>query len=427
MKTEVENVSDVKKVIHFEIPWEDVDKRIKEAVRVISRSARIPGFRPGKAPENLIRSRFAQHIKDEVINHVIPEAYKESLDQNRFDVVSEPALTDVMYSEGSPLLFKITIETRPQVEAKNYKGLQLEGRKIEVTDEEVDQMLKNYQEAAAEIIPLPDTAAETGHFIQAHVKASSEVAGKKKTVFDNKTLIELGSSSNHAAFNENLAGKKAGDSLTFEATYPDDYPEKSIAGKTIHYDVRIESVNERRIAPLDDEFAKDLGNFTSLEDLKGKIRQDLINQKNAQQRNELKDNILKQLIDSHPFVVPETLVHKETESLLRDYAYALRQRGANLQDPSIDWKEAQVRLGSQAERNIRGSILIESIADSEKIEVTEEDVEKAIAQMAEQQRRAPEAIKAEVLKEKKLDLLKNRIRLSKTLDFLLDQATVKVV
>lgn len=427
MKTEVENVSEVKKIIHFEIPWEDVDKHIKEAVRMISRSARISGFRPGKAPENLIRSRYAQHIKDEVINHVIPEAYKESLNENRFDVVSEPALHDVMYSEGSPLLFKITIETRPKVEVKNYKGLEVQGSPIEVTDEEVESLLKQYQEAAAELIPLPDTPAEKGHYIQAHVKASVEIHGKKKTLVDNRTLVEVGAEGNHATFNENMPGKRAGEVVEFDANYPADYPEKSLAGKSIHYHVRIESVNQKRMANLDDEFAKDLGNFTSLADLKDKIRQDILNQKTSQQRSEWKDNLLKQLMESNPFDVPEGLVRKETESLLKEYAYSLHQRGTNLQDPSINWKDAREKLALQGERNIRGSILVEQIADTEKIEVNEEDVDRAVRQMAEQQRRAPEALKAELVKEEKMDLLKNRLRISKTLDFLVDHATVKGV
>ena len=122
MKTQVENISDVKKIIHVEIPWEDVNKHIKTTVQQISRSVRIPGFRPGKAPEHLVRSRFAQHIKEEVINHMVPEAYKQVLDENKFDIITEPALSDVMYSEGSPFLFKVTIETRPKIELKEYKG-----------------------------------------------------------------------------------------------------------------------------------------------------------------------------------------------------------------------------------------------------------------------------------------------------------------
>lgn len=426
MKTQVENVSEVKKVIQFEIPWEDVDKHIKEAVRQISRTARIPGFRKGKAPDNLIRTRYAQQIKEDVMNHVIPEAYKNALKENQFEVVSEPALQDVVYAEGSPFSFKVTVEIKPKIELKDYKGLEVKVVKVEVTDEEVEAVLKSYQERAAELIPQPDISAQKGHFINAHLKATIEEKGKQRTLFDRQTQIELGAEGNHPAFNENLMGKKVNDALEFDADYPEDYPEKSIAGKRIHYEAKIESINEKRIAPLDDEFAKDLGDFSSLVEVREKIRMDIQKMKNTEQRNQCKDQLLKQIIEKHLFEVPEVLVRKETESLMRDYAVTLRQKGVDLQDSRIDWKEVQERFSKQAEQNIRGSMIMAAIADVEKIEVANEDLERAIGQMADQQRRAQEAVKAELVKGEKMDILKDRIRLAKTLDFVLDHAKTQM-
>ncbi|HJZ11900.1 MAG TPA: trigger factor, partial [Acidobacteriota bacterium] len=399
MKTEIENVSDVKKIIHFEIPWDEVDKHIKQTVRQISRSARIPGFRPGKAPENIIRSRYAEHIKEDVIQHLVPEAYKEALQENQFDLVSEPALHDVMYSEGSPFIFKVTIETRPNIDVQNYDKLKLKAETVQVTDEEVDLVLKKYQDRAAELIPLEGKAAETGDFVHAKVKATIDRAGKKQNLFDDRTLIALGSEEKHPAFNENLHGKKAGETIEFDAVYAEDHQEKALAGKTIHYTVHLENVNERRIAPLDDEFAKDLGDFQSLQDLKDKIRKDVEKAKTSEQRSILKDQVLKQVIDSNPFEAPEGLIKRETEALLRSYAHSLQRRGIDLESKEIDWKELQSRLAHQADHNVRGTILMEAIARKENIEVNAEDVDGAIAEIADQQRRAPEAVKAEIVKE----------------------------
>jgi len=425
LKTQIENVSDVKKIIHFEIPWEDVDAHVKQAVRIIMKSARIPGFRPGKAPENLVRSRYAHHIKDEVINTVIPDAYKEAIKENNLDVITEPALHDVMYAEGSPFLFKVTVETRPNIKLGNYRGLELKAENLEVKDEEVDQVLKNHQEATAELIPLENSPAKNGHFINAHVKATLTEDDKTKSLFDGRSSIELGSADNHPAFNENLEGKSAGDIVEFDATYPEDNPEKAIAGKTIHYSIKIESVNEKRLSTIDDEFAKDLGDFKSLADLKEKISEDVLTHKKNQLQNARKEEILKRLVDENSFEVPESMVRKETESLLNEYAYVMHRRGVNLKDSSINWKEIQEKLSQQAERNIRGSMILETIADEEKVEVSDEDVEQAIHRMADQQRRAPEAVKAEVIKEEKMDNLRSRIRVTKTLDFLVDQAVIK--
>jgi trigger factor len=427
VKTQVENVSDVKKVIHFEIPWEDVDKHIKDAVRIIMRSARIPGFRPGKAPETLVRSRYAQHIKDEVINHVIPEAYQKALEENKLDVISEPSLHDVMYAEGSPFLFKVTVETKPNIQLKNYKGVELDEKPIEVKDEEIEQVLKSHQEATAELVPQTDTPAANSHYINAHVKAVSNQGGKTQTMFDGRSTIELGAEENHPSFNEHLVGKKAGETVEFDVTYPEDSSEKSIAGKTIHYTVRIESVNEKRLTPIDDEFAKDLGEFKSLSELKEKISQDIMNHKKNQQRSEWKEELLKRLLDENQFEVPEGLVRKEAESLLNEYAYMMHRRGQDLKDPSLNWQEIQERLSKQAERNIRGSMILETIAADENVEVTDADVERSIQQLADQQRRAPEAVKAELIKEKRLDHLKNRVRMTKTMDLLLDQAKINQV
>lgn len=427
MKTQVENVSEVKKVIHFEIPWEDVDLHVKESVRHIMKSAKIPGFRPGKAPERVVRSRFAQHIKDDVLQHLIPESYQSVLKENQFDVISEPALSDVMYAEGSPFLFKITIETRPQVEVKDYRGIELEPKPFEVKDEEVDAVLKVYQQRAAELIPLPDTAADKGHYVSAHVNANMDAAGKKKKVFDSTTTIEVGSEDNHPAFNEHLPGKKAGDKVAFEAAYAEDHPEKSIAGKTIHYHLDIHSVNERRLPEIDDEFAKDQGEFKSLAELKEKVRKDIEKHKLSDQRGHYKDEIMKKLVEAHPFAVPETLVRRETDNLVQEYAFTLQRSGANLQDASFDWNEIYKKFEEQAARNVRGVMIVQAIADAEKITATDEDVEQSIARIADQQRRAPEAVKAELAKENRLERLYGNIRITKTLDFLLDHANIKNV
>jgi trigger factor len=425
LKTEIENVTDVKKVIHFEIPWEDVDKHIKQAVRLISKSARIPGFRPGKAPETLIRNKYAQHIKDEVIQHVVPEAYKDAVSQNELEVISEPEISDVLYTEGSPFVFKVTVETKPKIELKDYKGLPLKTLPVEVKDEEVDSMLKSYQQRAAELIPLENTAADKGHFVSAKVQATMN-NDKKQKLFDDRTLIEIGSEENHAAFNENVSGKKAGEHVEFDAEYPADYPEKTIAGKTIHYSLDVENVNEKRLPEIDDEFAKDLGDFSSLSDLREKIKKDLTQAKTNQQRGQLQDQAIGKLIEKNPFEVPESLVKQETASLLQHYAYSLHQRGMNLEDPELKWDEIRARFTRQADNSVRGSLIMEGIARAENIQVTEEDIEKRIQLIAEQERRAPEAVKAEMVKEQeKMDRLKHRILLSKTADFIIDNAEIE--
>jgi len=426
VKTQIESVSDVKKIVHVEIPWEEVDQHVRETVRQISRSARIPGFRPGKAPESLIRNRFAQQIKDDVIQHMVPEAYQEILKETKFDIISEPSIHDVMYSEGSPFLFKVTIETRPNIELKDYKNLELKGEKFQVKEEEVDRILKAYQERAAELVPQEDTPAAAGHFLNAFVRAHMVQQGSRKKLFEDKTVIELGSEDNHPAFNGNLLGKRAGETVEFDASYSEDYEEKSIAGKTIHYQVTIEAVNDKRVPAIDDELAKDLGDFNSLEDLKEKIRKDLSDAKTSDQRNYLKEEVIKKLIDLNPFEVPEGLVRKETESLLHNYAHALQRRGTKLENPELNWPEIEARLARQADQNIRGSMIVDAISGVEKIGVTDDDVEKAIQQMAEQRRRAPESVKAELVKEERMDDLKRRLLIGKTLDFLIDHANIEL-
>jgi trigger factor len=427
VKTEVENVSDVKKIVRFEIPWEQVDNHIKETIRQISRRARIPGFRPGKAPESIIKSRYAEQIKEDVIQHLVPEAYREMVQENKLDVISEPSLEDVVYTEGSPLTFKVSVETRPNVAAKDYKALELQAEKLEVKDEEVEGVLKSYQEQAAELIPLPDTPAQKGHHLVSHFKASVKGDGKERVLSDSNGIFFIGGEEKNAAIEDNLIGKKAGETAEFNVTYPADGEEKGLAGKTVHYRIKIDSVNEKRVAPLDDEFAKDLGDFTSLTDLKEKIKKDVLQLKTVEQKNKLKDEALKLIIEKNPFEVPESLVKKEAESLLQDYARSLHQKGVNIKDPEINWNEIMAGLSKQADQNIRGSYLLDAIAREEKIEVAGEDVEKAMNQIADQQKRAPEAVKAELVKADKMDALKNRIRINKTLDFLLEHASIKQI
>jgi trigger factor len=187
----------------------------------------------------------------------------------------------------------------------------------------------------------------------------------------------------------------------------------------------VESVNEKKLAALDDEFAKDLGDFSSLQDLKEKIQKDLLQLKTTDQKNRLKEEALKAVIDQNPFEVPETLVRKEAESLLQEYAHSLHQRGVNIKDPEMKWDEIMARLTKQADQNIRGSYLMDAIAREEKVEVSDEDLEKTVNQIADQQKRAPEAVKAELAKEGRMDALKNRIRMNKILDFLLENASIK--
>lgn len=425
MKAEVENVSDVKKVVRFEIPWEDVDHHIKDTIRQLSKRAKIPGFRPGKAPENIIKTRFAEQIKEDVIQHIVPEAYREMVQENKLDVVSEPSLEDVVYTEGSPLTFKVSVETRPMVTPKNYKGLELNSEKIEAKGEEVDAVLKNYQEQAAELIPLPEAPAEKGHHLVSHFKATMKNDGKERVISDTNGIFFISGDEKNAAIEQNLIGKKSGETAEFDVTYPEDGEQKSLAGKTVHYKIKVDSVNEKKLAALDDEFAKDLGDFSSLEDLKEKIQKDLLTLKTSDQKNKLREDALRAIIDQNPFEVPETLVRKEAESLLQDYAHNLHRRGVNIKDPDMKWDEIMARLTKQADQNIRGSYLLDAIAGEEKIEVSSEDVDQAVQQIADQQKRAPEAVMAELAKEGKMDALKNRIRINKTLDFLLENANIK--
>jgi len=428
LKTEIENVSDVKKILHFEIPWEDIDKHVKQALRIVSKNAKVPGFRQGKAPVQVIRTRFAEQIKDEVIHKVIPEALKDAVEQNELKTISDPRVHDILYNEGSPFVFKVTLEVKPKIEMKEYKGIPLKTLPVEVKDLEVEAMLKNYQQRAAELIPLESTVAEDGHYLAIHVRATLDKGNQKQKLYDDHTMIQVGSEENHAAFNENLRGKTTGDTVEFDASYADDYGEKSIAGKTIHYTVKVEAVNERRLPSIDDEFAKDLGEFGSLDDLRDKIRKDIAQMKENQQREQLKDQALGKLIDDNPFEVPESMIKAEAESLAKQYAYTLVQRGTSLDDPNLKWDEIYARLSKQAEHSVRGALLLETVARREEIKVTEEDLDHRIQMMSEHEKKVPEALKAELLKDgERMERLRNRILMTKTADFIIDHAKTEYI
>lgn len=423
MKITVEELSPSKRALNVELPPERVSATMETTLKELSRKIHVPGFRKGKVPPQLIQRRFQSELQEEVLRELIPDSYREALTQVDFTPISQPRVEEVHFHAGEPLRYRAVVEVKPPVEVKDYRGIPLERKAVEVTDQEVDRALEFLREDAAEYVPtegwpaLRDDLIVLDHEGTLHGKPFKGGSGK------NLTLL-LGRGGYLPGFEEQVIGLQKGDSKQFRLIIPEDFPRKELAGRTAEFRVAVKEVKKRRPPEVNDEFAKTVGDVDSVAALRDKLREQLKARKTREQEGELKHALLEKVATAHEVEVPESLVEAEAASLLQEMLGTIRASGGQVQGLAENAEALTAKAFEVARRRVKGSLLLEAVARQENLTVSDAEIDGEIEAMAAAYPGGGAAVRRAMEDPGRRAGFGARLLERKTLDFLYQQARV---
>lgn len=410
--------------IELEVPAADVQKAVERVAREFARVARVPGFRPGKAPVTLIRRRFADDIKSEVVQSLVPQRVEKALTESKLVPVTQPQIDKVDFSESGPLKFLASFEVLPEFTLGEYKNLEVEVEAAELSNADVDKTLEELRQRGATYVPVEDRAIENDDYAQ--LKLMGTPAGGGDPLQADNVLCHIGAEETIEAFNENLRGAKIGEHKKFDVQYPADYPDEKLAGKSYHYAIEVLGIKKKQLPELNDEFAKDVSKAETLTEFREQIRKDLEAAREHRQKEQARDKILSKLIAAHDFPVPEALTEHQMDIRLERAVRSLASQGVDPRAVNIDWVAMRRRQRERAVEDVKAELLLDRVASAENIEVNDDEVQKEIAKVAEQSGESAEAIQARLTKQGTLDRIKSKLRSDKTLEWLYQNSRVRV-
>jgi trigger factor len=416
----VSTATDCKRSLEFEIPLDKVEEAEEQVTENLKGRVRLPGFRPGKAPKSLIKSRFQSEIRSEVIETLVPKAFRERVTKEELKVIGTPDITDLHFEPGEPIRFKAEFEIAPDVELGTYKGLTVQYVEPTVTDEEVDHRFESMRETKADYVNVDPRPIENGDFVVAHLKS---ISGLDEPVDQEDLQIEIGGADTLQAFTDNLLGAHPGETKEFDVVYPEDYGSERLAGKTVRFEMTPKVIRRKELPALDDEFARDLGDYQNLEDLKESVRKSIFHEKQQAAQHQAKEALIDKLVASHDFPVPETYVDYQVENQTRARLRELTGNDVDLSKLNLDWKDIKEKQRDKAVRNVKAALLLDKIAEREGIHATKEEVDHEVQHIARRQRDTVPAVRARLEKDGVLSRIADNIRTEKTLNFLFEHAT----
>jgi trigger factor len=424
MKAELIDLSECKKNLDIEIPPDVVDAEITHIAQEFARRARVPGFRPGKAPIGVVKTRFRDEIVSEMMQHLMPKYFGDAIDERKLDIVQAPQFESVDYNSGKPLRFRAVFEVYPRLSIANYEGIPVQEVSSQVQESEVETALKKLQEDMAELTPVEeDRTVQGGDF--AEISYSGTIEGSDEPpIMGEKAVAEIGGRTTVKEFTENLIGAKVGEERTFNVIYRAEYPTARLAGKTVAYKVKVEALKTKESPELNDEFAQRFGDYKTLDELKAKLREDLEKQKRDQAQEQMREKLLEWLEDNNEFELPQSLIERQLQIRVQRLVRDLSRQGINPQRLDVDWGKIREDQQQQAMRDVKGSLILEHIAEKENISVSEQEIESEIEKIAGETNRPKEKVKEVLSRDSGLERLRSQIRNRKTLDLLQSKARI---
>ncbi len=404
--------------VSVEVPADVVARETESVVQNYQKLARLPGFRKGKVPITVVRSRFAGDIRGEVIERLVPRYFREEVEKQKLEPVSQPQVTDLHIKEGEPMRFKATFEVLPPIEVTGYQELRAEKTDTNISEEDVTAELNNLRERRAVFTSVEDRALADGDFADVSFTSTPKEEGGKPVPV-NDVLVHVGGPDTVKEFSENLRGARAGEERTFDVTYPEDFNDPRLAGKTVEYKVEVKAIKQKSLPELNDDFAKSLGDFENLETVKQRIREGLESEKKHRAEHEAKEKLMDELVRRNEFPVPESMVEHQIDLRLERGLRALAAQGLSAEHmKKMDLPRLRAGQRDAAVKEVKASLILEKIAEAEKIEVSDEEVGKEIDALARQTKQSSEEIRSRLTRDGALDRIRNRIRNEKALDFL---------
>jgi len=438
MKAEFTEVSETRKHLSFEVPPDVVEAEIERVAKGYTRTARVPGFRPGKVPAGVVKQRYKEQILYDVAHDLIPRLVGDALKERSLQPVATPDIRDVVIEEGRPLTFIADFETMPPVDPGTYVGLTARREAAVLEVGAVDHALEHLQQRAARWHPVEDRPAAAGDTVLLDLTRTRKprliaLPGESEPPAahpdDNKpealtnVSIELGNPSNPPGFDEHLTGTVAGDARAFTTTYPADYGIAELAGATVDYAATVKGLRRKEVLPLDDDFAKEVSDLETLEALRERVKADLYKEAEHEAEHKMRHALLQDLA-ARVKAAPEVLVDREIDRRLEEFVRRLMEQGVDPMKAGVDWKEFRERQRPAASETVRSTLLIDEIARRESIDATDDDVAKEIEKFAERSGRTATAVRARLEKEDGLERIRAGVRREKTMAWLVEKANV---
>ena len=431
IKENTANESTTKREIQVEIPVEEVTRQTDSLIQKYQKVARIPGFRRGHVPASIIRQRFSEEIKTDMVEALIPRFFKQEAERLSLHPVSQPRVTDLHLHEGEPLRFKAAFEVLPEIKLEGYKELRADKPEIAVSEADVEQALADLRERHASFNPVEGRALADGDFAQvsldghpkAEQKSGEEKPDEGQPVHMDEVLVEIAGGNTMPEFTEHLRGTSAGDERTFDVHYPEDTQDKRLAGKTFSYAVKVQSIKQKSLPELNDEFARQLGEFQTVDDVRKVIREQIESERKHQAEHDAKEKLVGELIQRNDFEVPDSLIEQQIDIRLERGLRALAAQGLTAEQmKKMDLQRLRAGQREQAIHDVKAALLLERVAEKENVQVSDEELNRELEALAKQSKQTSEAVRARLTRDGGLDRIRTRIRNEKTLDFLYHQS-----
>jgi trigger factor len=415
----VSTAVDCKRSVEIEIPLLEVEQARERITNSIKQRVRLPGFRPGKAPLNIVKTRFENEIRTELLEFLVPQAFRERVQKDELKVVGTPDISDLEYEPNQPIKFKASFEVAPEIEIAEYRGLPTHYEEPVVTDEEINKRLDTMRESKAEYPNLDPRPIENLDYVLVHLRSLSGIAEP----IDQDVQIQVGAPETLPAFNDALLGASPDAVVEMDITYPEDYGQEKLAGKTVRFELTPKFVRKKELPSLDDEFARDLGDYQSLDELKNAVRQSIFHEKQYSAQQTSKEELIDQLVDRNDFPVPDAYVDRQIENQVRMQLRSLAGQGIDPNTLQLDWSKIRESQRDRAIRNVKASLLLEKISERESINATQEEIDGEVQRIARQDREPVPVTRARLEKEDAIGRIAGGIQTEKTLQFLFDQST----
>jgi trigger factor len=421
MKTEFVDVSDTRKQLLVEIPSTVVDAEIDRVAKHYGRAARLPGFRPGKVPAKVVRTRFRDQILHDVAHDLIPRAVDNALRERGVEPVDTPDIKNVVVEEGQPLKFTADFETVPAFDPGDYGSLRLTRPAVTVEDSAVQETLERLRQRAARFEPVEGRAVEAGNTVIVDLvrEAANETPDRHENI-----SVEMGASANPPGFDDQVIGMAAGDTKQFVVDYPEDYTVKEMAGTSVTYTVTAKAIKTRVVPVLDDEFARDLGEFETLDALTARVREDLVRDAERNAERELRTDLLRQLGQRVTFEIPEALLDREISRRTEEFVRRLYEQGVDPRQANIDWQSFRDHQRDPAREAVAAAIVLDEVARREQIGVEPAELDAEIERYAGATGRTAEQVRAGLEKDGGISRLYMGLRREKAVDLVRSRATI---
>jgi len=413
-------MSECKKSLEITVPVAEVEAETARVVAELQKKVRRPGFRPGKVPPALIRSNFGADIREKVVESLAGRHFRQAAEKDNLKVVGSPHVEDVHFHAGEPLRFQVHFEVAPDFELGEYRDIEVVYQEPAVSDEDVDKRVEGLREQKAEYLNIDPRPAADGDYAVVSLESIAGLSGEP--IKQDELMLHVGGEDTLAAFTENLRGMTPGEEKEIEVSYPAGYGEERLAGKTVRFRAALKVIRRRELPEVNDEFARDLGDFQNLEELRQGLRKAVYSEREYEAQRKAKDELVEKLVERHEFPVPEAYLDRQIENHVQNYLRMMAARGVDPRNVKLDWQKIRESQKDKAARDVRASLILERVADREAIAATNEEVDREVQRIARQEREPVAAVRMKLEKEGDLYRIASRIRTEKVLSFLFEHA-----